>query len=218
MFRRTSIPAVLAALALAASAACSSGDADRGSAGANPTVATDPPRTNPTVATVPAPTTTTSPYAVPAVIDAAYVNKVLAALDKVLGDAIRSIVAAGTITTDGYDRLRAIFGDTELLQNTVSLLEIQMHAGFREYKRTPGNRETTVNHVISARPTCIWARVERDYSAVDANPGITVNPQWVSLRPIDPSRDPKQYNPTPWATHYDGFVRDGSEPQNQCTG
>lgn len=115
MARRTAIPAVLAALALLASTACSDGGADKGSAGANPTLATDPPRTNPTLATVPAPTTTTNPYAVPAVIDAAYVTKVTAALDKVLGDAIRSMVAAGTITTDGYDRLRAIFGSTELL-------------------------------------------------------------------------------------------------------
>ena len=57
------------------------GGADKGSAGANPTLATDPPRTNPTLATVPAPTTTTNPYAVPAVIDAAYVNRVLAGLD-----------------------------------------------------------------------------------------------------------------------------------------
>ena len=79
--RRTAIPAVLAALALLASAACSGGGADKGSAGANPTLATDPPRTNPTLATVPAPTTTTNPYAVPAVIDAAYVNRVLAGLD-----------------------------------------------------------------------------------------------------------------------------------------
>jgi hypothetical protein len=76
--RRTAITAALAALALLASASCSSGTADRGSAGANPTLATDPPRTNPTLATVPAPTTTTNPYAVPAVIDAAYVNRVLA--------------------------------------------------------------------------------------------------------------------------------------------
>lgn len=60
--------AVLAALALLASA-CSAGGADNGSAGANPTLATDPRRTNPTLATVPAPTT--NPYAVPAVIDEA---------------------------------------------------------------------------------------------------------------------------------------------------
>ena len=214
--RRTAIPAVLAALALVASAACSNGGAEKGSAGANPTVATDPPRTNPTVATAPAPTTTTNPYAVPSVIDVAYVNRVLAALDKVLGDAIRSMVAAGTITTDGYDRLRSIFGDTQLLQNSISLLELQMHQGFREYKRSPGNRSTTVRQVVTATPTCIWAQVARDYTAVDANPGTTFNPQWVSLRPLDASRDPKKYNPTPWATHYDGFLRDRSEPPNQC--
>src|SRR5687768_15070166 len=66
VFRRTAIPTVLAALALTASVACSGRAADRGSAGANPTVATEPPTT-----------TTTNPYAVPAVIDAAYVDRVL---------------------------------------------------------------------------------------------------------------------------------------------
>ncbi len=90
--RRTAIPAALAALALLASAACSGGGADKGSAGANPTLATDPPRTNPTLATVPPATTTTNPYAVPAVIDVAYVNRVLAGLDAVMGDAGRSLV------------------------------------------------------------------------------------------------------------------------------
>ena len=214
--RRTAIPAVLAALALLASTACSDGGAERGSAGANPAVATDPPRANATVATDPRTTTTTNPYAVPAVIDAAYVNRVLAALDKVLGDAIRSMVAAGTITTDGYDRLRAVYGSNELLQNMVTLLEFHMRDGFREYKRNPGNRITTVKDLISVRPTCIWARVERDFSAVDANPGIAVNPQWVALMALDSSRDPKQYNPTPWAAHYDGFARDRSDPPNQC--
>lgn len=217
MARRTALPAALAALALLASAACSDGgDASKGSAGANPTLATEPAHVNPTLATVPAPTTTTNPYAVPAVIDAAYVNKVLVALDTVLGDAIRSMVAAGTITTDGYDKLRAIFGNTELLQNAVSLLEIQMRDGFREYKRSPGNRKTVVSQLISARPTCIWSRVERDYSAVDAIPGTPVNPQWVALKPLDPSRDPKHLNPTSWALHYDGFTRDRSDPPNQC--
>jgi hypothetical protein len=142
---------------------------------------------------------------------------VLAALDSVLGDAIRSMIAAGTITTDGFDRLRAVFGNTELLQNAVSLLEVQMRDGFREYKRNPGNRTTVVNQLVSASPNCMFLRVERDYSAVDVVPGTAVNPQWVILRPLDPTRDPKQYNPTPWAAHFDGFLRDRSQPPNPCS-
>ena len=46
----------------------------------------------PTAQVRPAPPTTADPYAVPAVIDIAYVNRVLAALDQVDGDATREAV------------------------------------------------------------------------------------------------------------------------------
>src|SRR3712207_9195377 len=104
------------------------------------------------------------------------------------------MVAARTITTDGYDRLGAIVGNNEVLQRLVHLLEIQMRDGFREYKPVPGNRRTTVARIITASPSCIFTTVQRDYSTVDAAPGTPVNPQWVGLKPLDRSRDPKGYN------------------------
>ena len=94
MVRRTAIQAVLAALALTAPVACSSGSDKAG-----PTA---------TVATEPAPTTTTDPYAVPATIDVAYVNKVLAGLDAAVGDVTLLVVRTRTLTQEAYDRLKAI--------------------------------------------------------------------------------------------------------------
>jgi hypothetical protein len=126
--RRTAIPAGLAAFALFASAACSSSGAEKGSAGANPTVATDPPRTNTTVAP---PTTTTNPYAVPAVIDAAYVNRVLASFDALLGDVLRIVLRTNTIPPEAYDRLKAIYADPVFMQIKIDGYQRDIRERFR---------------------------------------------------------------------------------------
>jgi hypothetical protein len=216
--RRTAIRtalAVLAAVALLASAACSDGTADRGNAGANPTVATDPPG-NPTIATAPLGTTTTNPYAVPALIDDAYINRVLAGLDSVMGDATRAVVRTKTFTSEAYDRLRAIYSDNSLLQLVVDAVEEEIGKSFSGYKPNPGNRLTTVTRVLTAQPDCIFVRVQRDYSAMSPNPG-SPDPQWVALRPLERTRDPRGYNRTSWALIYDGFSRDRTQPENPCS-
>src|SRR3954447_16713594 len=100
--RRPAIRAVLVAVSLTALAACSPSSADRGAAGNSIPPATDPPTT-----------TTTNPYAIPTVIDAAYVNRVLAGLDAVNGEAVRLVVRSKTIPREAYDRLRAIYGTDE---------------------------------------------------------------------------------------------------------
>ena len=60
-------------------------------------------------ATVPQATTTTNPYAVPPVIDEAYVNRVLAGLDQAVGDVIRLVVSSRTLSPEALDRLRTIY-------------------------------------------------------------------------------------------------------------
>jgi hypothetical protein len=215
VFRRTAIPAVLAALALLASAACSGGDgASKGSAGANPAVATEPPRTNPTLATVPAPTTTTNPYAVPAVIDAAYVNRVLASLDALLGDVLRIVKRTNTIPQEAYDRLKAVYIEPEFLQLRIDSFQRDIREGFRGYRPDPGNKASTVLRILTTRPSCIFVEVRRDYSAVGLN--ARTSTEWVALTKHDPSRDPSRYNATPWAMTYDGFPPDRSQPPDPC--
>src|SRR3954464_237000 len=110
--RRTGISAAVVGVALLASPACSKGAADKGSAGAGGTVATEPDRT-----------TTTNPYAVPAVIDVAYVNRVLAGLDAAVGDAMRLVVSTHTVPREAYDRLRAIYATDGSLQLEIDLLQ-----------------------------------------------------------------------------------------------
>jgi hypothetical protein len=209
--RRTAIPAVLAALALLASAACSSGGADKGSAGANPTVATDPPRTTTAAAS---PTTTSNPYAVPAVIDAAYINKVLAGLDAVTGDVLRLILQTSTIPPEAYDRLKAVYVDPVLLQLRIDSFQRDIRERFRGYRPDPGNRVSTVSRIVTTRPTCIFVQIRRDYSAVGVSSRIDT--EWVGLTKHDPLRDPSGYNKTLWAMSYDGFPPDRSQPPDPC--
>lgn len=204
MVRRTAIRATLVAATLLASAACSGDGADKGSAGANPTLATDPPTT-----------TTTNPYAVPAVIDVAYVNRVLSGLDQVMGDASRDLVRSRTITADVYDRLRAIYGSNGLLQLVVETVEEEIRKNFSGFKPNPGNRSTLATRIVTAQPDCVFARVDRDYSAMSPSAG-TPQPQWIALRPLELVRDPRGYNPTRWAMIYDGFTPDRSQPENPC--
>lgn len=199
---RAVVAAVVAAVALAASACSSS---PTGTAGPSATVGTEPPRT-----------TTTNPYAVPAVIDAAYINRVLAGLDAAVGDVARMIIRTKTIPPEAYYRLKALYADPTFLQITIDGYQRDIREGFRNYKPNPGNKLSTVSKIISSRPTCIFLQVDRDYSAVGLNPLAELNVQWVGLRLSEPRSDTAGYNPTPWSYIYDGFPPDRSQPEDPC--
>ncbi len=205
MVRRTAIQAVLAALALTAPAACSSSSADRDNANPTATVATEPPRT-----------TTTNPYAVPATIDVAYVNRVLAGLDAALGDVARLAVRTRTISQEAFDRIKAIYADPVFMQISIDGYERDIREDFRSYKSPPGNRKSSVSRLVSARPSCIFVQINRDYSAVSVDPLAELQAQWVGLTLLDRARDPNGYNPTPWAYTYDGFQADRTQPTDPC--
>ena len=200
---RKAVRAALAAVLLAASAACSDSRADKASPTA--TVATDPP-----------PTTTTNPYAVPAVIDIAYVNRVLAGLDAAIGDVLRIIMRANTIPTEAFDRLKALYADPDFLQIQFDNYQSDIRKKFASYKSPPGNQTTTVVRLITAKTTCIFAQVQRNYAAVSASGAPDPHALWVGLRPIDEAQDPNHYNPTLWAYTYDGFPPDRSQPPDPC--
>jgi hypothetical protein len=203
--RRTAIPALVAAVALTALAACSPSSADRSTAGATATLATEP-----------APTTTTNPYAVPAVIDIAYVNRVLAGLDAITGDAVRNVMATRTIPRDVFDRLKSIYLDNDRLQRAIDGFQLDVRDNMAGYKPVPGNKVTSVTDLITATPSCIFAQVRRNYDAVSTGSTPPINPQWVGLRPLDSTRDPNSYNQTRWAYFFDGFPADRSRPNNPC--
>jgi hypothetical protein len=166
-------------------------------------------------ATVPQATSTTNPYAVPPVIDEAYVNRVLAGLDQVVGDAVRALVDTSVLDEGVYYRLRAVALDA-VFQRKLDDLQDDLLTGMAGYRRPPGDKITTVRKLITVRDACIFAEVLKDFSAVNDDGASNESTQWVALVPLDPARDLHDYNPTPWVYLYDGFRPDQSMPADQC--
>jgi len=201
---RAAIRTALAMLVLTASAACTASAADK--AGPTATVATEPPRT-----------TTTNPYAVPAVIDIAYVNRVLAGLDAAIGDVTRLVVRTRTIPPEAFERLKAIYGDPRLLQLAIDSFQNDVRKGFSNYRPNPGNESTSVQQLIATRPNCIFARVARDYTAVGTKVSSEAGVEWIGLKPLTSSASDAAYNPTSWTLIYEGFPPNRIQPPDPCT-
>ncbi|HVL27121.1 MAG TPA: hypothetical protein VM390_03165 [Acidimicrobiales bacterium] len=188
-----------------AAAACSEGGAQVGVPSA--TVGTEPPTT-----------TTTHPYAVPPVIDAAYVNRVLEGLDKAYGDILRHTIQVRTISDEAVQRLRALYAQDRDVQLRVDLFQELIRLNFRGLRIPPGNQTTRIDHLFTASPGCIFARVVRDSTGVaEASPGNETRTYWVGLVPIDPTRNAILLNDTGWAYTFEGFPPPGfPDPPNQC--
>lgn len=170
-----------------------------------------------TVPTLPPQTTTTNPYAVPAVIDVAYVNRVLAGLDAAQGDLTRLVVNAKTITPEAIDRMKALYATPQRIQNDIDLFQDDMRAGFSNYLPHLGDVKTMATQLITARPSCIYVKVDRDYSAVSRSPDPRYRAQWIALRSIASVN--LTYNPTAWSLLYDGFESNFQAPSaDPCTG
>ena len=197
----------LGALAVAVIAsllgACSGGDDDAGPA-----------------ATVPVEQSTTSTTsavdvsAIPAVIDEAYVNRVLAALDAVDGEATRIIVHNRRLVPEATARLRAIYDEAEF-QDQVVVWLTDLKEGLKNIKPNPGPRRTTVRRLRTASPVCVFVEVLEDFSASAMDPPPPSR-AFVQLVPVDRSRDRGRYNPTAWMVHAAGDTADGSDPGDPC--
>src|SRR4051812_29229667 len=179
---RRVIPAIVAMLLLAACSPKSTG-------------AAAPPAT---VATEPARTTTTGPYDRPPVIDAAYVNRVLAGLDGVYGDVTRMVVSTKRLPPDALARLRAIYDDDAALQLKLDAIQTVGLTQLAQLRPNPGNQVTTITNLITVRPKCVFASVNRDFSQLVANPA-GVDHLWVAIVPLNPAHDPDHYNLTSWS-------------------
>lgn len=174
--------------------------------------------TVPTAATTNATTATTPDVSVvPANIDEPYLNAVLAALDEVDGEATRMIYESKRLTPEAVDVLNAIYSDEQLqLETDGWFASLADDLELRGIRPNPGKRKTVVDRVIAASPTCVWLAVQRDYSSRNFA-STPARIEYLALRPIDPSNDPRGMNPTPWMITVDGFRSDGAEPSNPCS-
>jgi hypothetical protein len=157
-----------------------------------------------TVRTEPATTATTNPYTVPQVIDATYVNRVLAWFDQAEGDVFRSIMSSRTLTPEDVARLRALHASDQTFQVMLDAIQYDLRSGFSGTLPNPGNTRTVVIELLSTKSSCIYAKVDRDYSAVARAPNSSLRTQWVALRLLDRTAPQNPYNATGW-----GYLMNG---------
>ena len=136
------------------------------------------------------------PFAVLAVIDEDYVNRVLAELDRVQGDVFRRIVATGAFAPSELVPLRAVFNDPELTGQAQGFAGLV--GSIDRAKNPPGDNRTTVVRLLTARPDCIYVEASLDLSATVLDPPAP-RTTFVALRPSQPGSDPQDLNPTPFS-------------------
>ena len=146
---------------------------------------------------------------------AATVDRILAGLDGVMGDAQRTLMRERRITPAVTDRLQSIYVGPELL-NQLDAFRADVGNGLVGIKDPPGNRVTTVSRLITVSPICIFVEVSRDYSPATAGAAPRPSQLYVVLVSKDEVDDPQALNPTPWAMLYDGVQTDGTQPEDIC--
>jgi len=167
-------------------------------------------------ATLPQATTTTNPYAVPAAIDEAYVNRVLARLDQSFGEVTRIVLRERAVSQEAVDRLSALYRG-EFLELRVASFESDLQKNFSTYRENPGDRKTVASRLINVSPSCIFVEVARDYSAVASSPAAAGSTEWVAITHTAEAGS-LDHNPTRWIYIYDGFMKSRTEPMDPCAG
>lgn len=163
--------------------------------------------------------TTSVSYEVPDTIDQAYVQRVVSAYDKVLGDAIRVLVRDRAVSEEFLKHLLAIYTEPEFeVQQSVWVEEVAS-GRIEKTPAVPGDPRTSVLALATSNVDCAIARIERDYRATlkegvdEANPP---NDEYVVLVRRPAGRDPLGANPTPWVMAFDGSKKNNAVPDQSC--
>lgn len=160
-------------------------------------------------------TTTVASYAVPDVIDAAYVGRVMQALDHVYGDAVRHLAQTRRVDEEFLKPLVAIhnpriFG---LVQDL--WVKTQAH-NFPFLSAAPADPLTRMDRLIRADRDCVLLEGDRDVTPLFTQEDATNHDRYVALVPLRPERNPDRINPTPWVINFVGQQSDGSAPPDAC--
>ena len=176
-----------------------------------------PPETS-VVTSAPATTAPPDVGTIPAVIDEDYLNRVLAALDQIDSRATQIIIDEKWLVPEAADLIAAIYdGEAFSEQTEVWLESLARDPELRNFKRPTGSRLTRVARIISRSPACVWTEVSRDYTQV----AIAAPPpkrEYIALKTLAPTARERAANPTAWIISYEGYLSDGSEPEDPCTG
>ncbi|MCU1460234.1 MAG: hypothetical protein JWO37_309 [Acidimicrobiales bacterium] len=154
------------------------------------------PKAGNSVPTAAATTTTTDPYAIPATIDVAYVQRVMDAIDPLLGKAAQALVREKSVTGEWAKYARAALDDKGLASAKYGA-QLELGVNLRDVKPTPGQPRTTVQAIVASGPSCVAARAFRDSSELTTLPHSSGDSN-IELRLVQEAWDPENLNPTPW--------------------
>lgn len=153
-------------------------------------------------------------WAVPAVITVPYINRVLAKLNHIDGDALRSARAANGVTPEFTADEMAIYANEANYKLSVSVVQRSVANSWKDISPSPGDAVTTVRQLIRADRTCVYASVTEDLRPQGPG-GVGVAPQWwIAVVP----KERTAVNPTGWALIYNGYDSSGGAPKNACIG
>ena len=160
-----------------------------------------------TTTTVP-PTSSTvaAAFAVPAVIDLPYVQRVLETLYHLDGEATRQAYVKGALDDETDERLEALFANPRLASAKRNLRD-SAQDGFRVLANPPGDAKVLAAGIVQATATCMVVRADLDYG-----------PQYKEFRAPQPQaviqmeRAPVlPYNPTGWGIIVAGAPNPGED-------
>lgn len=209
--RPLAIPLLTATLLLTA---CQQPTPEPPTATLQPAPTPTPASSSPSPPTPPPPTA--EDYAIPEVMDEAYVERVLQALYDVEDDAVQLMLSANSMTEQSKQMLAAIY-DAQQLEPQVELYRQAAAEGFPDLLRDPGSQTVEVYRVISSRPDCLFVAGLRDFADVLASPRDRSGEEdFIQLLSKDEGQDPLGLNPTPWVIGGSVTRTDGSEPDDPC--
>lgn len=171
-------------------------------------------------ATVPRPTTSTtiSVATVPAVITVAYAQAVMDELDKILGDAIRELVASKGPSDAFVARLKAVYAEPQYSEEE-SVYGEEAAKEFKGYRIPPGDPKTRIVKIVGSSESCLIVRADRSFADVFSEPPTaTARDVYIDLRIRDRGRDPTGLNPTAWSIRGDGPVAGATVSEHPCSG
>lgn len=178
-------------------------------------------RPGPVGPTVPVEETTTTVAAIdithkPEVVTVDYAQAVMVELDRVLGEAVRAMVADGGPNKEFLDKLNAVYDEPSFEDKQSVYGEIAAD-GMEAFRNPPGDPVTKLERVLRSDPHCVVLAVDRTFAAFLASPNPREDPiSYIALAPKVGDSDPAGFNRTPWSIVFDGGTLDGTEPLNAC--
>jgi hypothetical protein len=159
-------------------------------------------------------TTSADPYAIPSPITAAYVQRVLDAIEAINNQATLVMLQTRSFTPEVASLFRSVSTAQEF-HDQMQILLAQLDQGLPNYRRQPGAVRDTVARLVFASDSCIFVGADRDFSTL-----LSTAPQrhqfYFALRRTQSGDDPTHINPTNWVVAFLGHNSDESQPEDTC--